>query len=136
MRTMIAIFLVCWATACGGGAAEPPDAAVPDAVLPDATPPVDVGGKVFAVVDFQVTPVEGAPVELHAPDGGALLATASTDADGAYTFEIVPPLDAYVTAATAGRLPTTEYPPGPLAGGENLLMVVADATEVGNWYAQ
>jgi hypothetical protein len=131
MRTILVVWLlVC--VGCGGGEGVQPDAA--PAPSPDARPTVEVDGKVFATVAFQLTAVEGAPVELRA--GGAVLQTATTDADGAFSFRITPPLDAYVRVATDGRLPTVVLPPHPLVGGENLLTVVADAAEVGTWYTQ
>lgn len=130
MRWTLLLFLV----ACGGR--EPTDL---DAAVPDAEPPVplEFGGKVSAVVDFQVTAVEGAPVELRRAGDDTLIAGDTTDAEGAFAFSVIEPapLDAYLDIDDGTHLPTRIYPQ-PLAGGEDLLTVVADATEIGVWYAQ
>jgi hypothetical protein len=129
------------------------DAAAPDAV-PDAADgpdltcldqdppaaaadPLVVGGTVFAVVAYQLAPVEGAPVELRRRGDGGLVASATTGADGAFTLSVASggaPVDGYFAIATAGRLETRAYPGAPLVGGENAFLLVADAAEVGAWY--
>jgi hypothetical protein len=95
--------------------------------------PIDVTGKVFATDDFQVTALEGAPVEIRR--GDELLAEATTDAEGAFAATILDgaQTDAFVSVETGAHQPTRAYP-GALAGGEELLLVVADAAELAEWY--
>lgn len=119
--------------ACSAPAAAP-DAGAPDAVPVDA-PPIDVTGKVFAVVGYVASPVEDATVEVRARDGDALLATARTDAEGAFAVSLSGPADAIFAVTAAGRAPTRAFPAAPLAGGEDQLLVVASADELAAWYA-
>jgi hypothetical protein len=125
-------------------AAPPPDAD-PDApdltCLGDAAPtlaadPLQVTGKVFAIADYQVTAFEGAAVELRRRGDGGLVGQAATDAEGAFTISVAGgvAIDAVVVVAAAGHLPTRAYPADPLAGGEDLLLVVVDDAELAAWY--
>lgn len=113
--------------ACG----EPAAPAAPDADLT----PVIVEGTVFAVVDMAIGPLEGAAVELRDRDDDAVLAEATSGADGAFALSAVgAPIDGYVTAAGEGRLRTVAYPARPLTGDEHVLLIAAAADEVGAWH--
>ncbi len=145
--------------ACGGDAAPPAAdaAAAPDAEAPDAwTPPeglaclgqpppatapepVAIGGSLFAVEQMEVTALAGVPVELRARDGGALIASATTDGEGRFEIAVDSggaPVDGYFSVEVDGYLPTRAFPAFPLTGAENALLIAAGAEELGRWYAQ
>lgn len=160
------IALVTLLAACSEPAAEPdagmlpdarllPDGAVADAVVPDAADPtlaclgqpppatapdpLAVGGTVFSVVDLEIAQLPGATVEVRRRADDALLVEAVTDGEGRFDVEVSSgglPVDAYFQVVADGYLPTRGLPGYPLAGGENALLVAADAAEVAAWYAQ
>lgn len=109
---------------------QPPPATAPD--------PLPVAGKLFAVDNYEVAPIEGATVVLHRHGTDAILAQATTAADGAFAMSIASggqSLDGYFTIAAAGYRPTRVEPGDPLAGGESALMLVAGDAELARWYA-
>jgi hypothetical protein len=93
-----------------------------------APPTVDVAGSTNTLNSmFQPTPVAGATVDacpaasLTCPANGMgkRLATATSDAMGAFTLSALPtsnvPLDLYIKATATGDLTSFVYPPHPLA---------------------
>jgi hypothetical protein len=150
--------------ACGGEAAAPDaaeidareiDAREVDAAVPDAEPgadlsclglppratasdPLAVGGTVFAVHELEVAQLAGASVTIRKRGDDAVLASATTDDEGRFDATIASGgavVDAYLVVAAAGYLATRAEPVTPLAGGEDVLLIVADSAEVGAWYA-
>jgi hypothetical protein len=129
--------------------APPPVDAAPDAPGPDlaclgqpppatAPDPLPVEGKVFAVDHYDVAPVTGATVVLRRRGTDAMIAQATTAADGAFAMSVASggvPVDGYFAVAAAGYRPTRVEPGDPLSGGENALMLVAGDAELARWYA-
>ena len=97
-----------------------------------------VEGKLFAVDNYEVTPVNGATVVLLRRGTDAVIAEATTAADGGFTMSVASggaPVDGYFTVGAAGYRPTRVDPGDPLSGGENALMLVASDAELARWYA-
>jgi len=122
----------------------PPDAPGPDLACLSQPPPttapdpLPVEGKLFAVTNYNVAPVTGATVVLRRRGTDAVLAQATTAADGGFTMTVASggaPVDGTFTVAAAGYRPTRVDPGDPLSGGENALMLVADDAELARWYA-
>jgi hypothetical protein len=138
------VLLALLAGACDADPTPAADAASPDgevaapdaAVPPDAAEPIVVGGTVFDVTAYQVTPLAGAAVELHSRSDGAVLGAATADAEGRFAITVAGdgPVDGVVTVAAADHLPTRAYPAAPLAGGEDLLLLAVGGDELAAWY--
>ena len=132
-------------------AAAPPDAAD----LPDAAPPPDLAcldhapaqtasdplvarGKLFAIVDYQVSALKGVTVALRRASDDHELGTATTADDGSFAISIASggaAQDAYFFVDDGAHRPTYAYPGAPLTGDENALLIVADDAELARWYA-
>lgn len=109
---------------------QPPPTTAPD--------PLPVEGKLFAVENYEVAPVDGATVVLRRRGTDAVLAQATTAADGGFTMSVASggvPVDGTFTVAAAGYRTTRIDPGDPLSGGENALMLVAGDAELARWYA-
>lgn len=127
----------------------PPIDAAPDAPGPDlaclgqpppttAPDPMPVEGTLFAVDHYALAPVDGAIVVLRHHGTEAVIAQATTGADGGFTMSVATggaAVDGYFTVAAAGYRPTRIEPGDPLSGGENALMLLASDVEVERWYA-
>jgi hypothetical protein len=122
----------------------PPDASGPDLAClgqppPSTAPdPLPVGGKLFAVDHYNVAPVTGGTVVLRHHGSDAVLAQATTAADGSFAMTVASggaPVDAYFAISADGYRPTRVEPGDPLSGGENALMLVAADDELARWYA-
>lgn len=122
---------------------SPPDAAGPNLAClgqpPPATAsdPLPVAGKLFAVDHYNVAPVTGGTVVLRHHGSDAVLAQATTAADGSFAMSVTSggvPVDAYFAISADGYRPTRVEPGDPLSGGENALMLVAADDELARWY--
>lgn len=127
----------------GAPADSAPDAPGPDLAClgqppPSTAPdPLPVAGKLFAIDHYNVTPVTGGTVVLRRHGSDAVLAQATTAADGSFAMTVTSggaPVDAYFAIAAEGYRPTRVEPGDPLSGGENALMVVAADDELARWY--
>jgi len=136
------------ARAPDGRAADAPPDSPPDAASPNlaclgqppaatASDPLPVAGKLFAVDHYNVAPVSGGTVVLRHHGNDAVLAQATTAADGSFAMQVASggvPVDAYFAISADGYRPTRVEPGDPLSGGENALMLVAADAELARWY--
>jgi hypothetical protein len=117
----------------------PPNLACLGQPLPTtAADPLAIAGTVFAASRYDLAPVAAATATVRRRSDDAILATATTANDGSFAAAVASAghsVDAYVTIAASGDLATRVDPGDPLAGGENVLAVVADDAEVARWYA-
>ena len=132
--------------------APPPDA--PPIITPDAAPPPELAcldhspaqtasdplvarGKLFAIVDYQVSAVQGVTIALRRASDDHELGTATTAADGSFAVSIASggvAQDAYFFVDDGVHRPTYAYPGAPLTGDEDALLIVADDAELARWY--
>ena len=113
--------------------ARPADLACINGPLPDAPPavpnPLVVSGSVSELLGGDVV---GATVSAHAKANNQQVATATSDANAAYSLSINTnnvPFDGYLKATFTGLLDSYTYPPAPLAAdltGADIAMISAD----------
>jgi hypothetical protein len=158
MRLQISMCLLL--AACGGGNPGVPDATLADAAKPVDAPteaaidamgpdlsclgqpppsggsgPIAITGKVFAVDHYAVAPTT-ATVELRRrSDDGLVGQATSAAADGAFSIAAPGPVDGYFVVTANGKLPTRASSDTPLTADQDALLLVADAAELGRWYA-
>src|SRR5262245_21036119 len=123
----------------------PPDAAsAAELACLDAPPPttaadpIAITGKLFAVDHYQVDALAGVTVALRRTSDDGAIASATTGADGAFTITTPSgehPIDGYLYLDDGVHRPTYAYAGRPLDGRTDALVIVADAAELGRWYA-
>ncbi len=133
-----------------------PDAPAPDTDLPDAArvadlsclgaapaasaaDPLVVGGKVFAIVHYDVSALAGVTVALRRTSDDGVLATSTTGDDGAFAISVASggaAIDGYLLVDDGVHRPTYASFGAPITGaGDDALLIVADDAELGRWYA-
>ena len=146
--------------ACGDGSSDPDasttvdaaraDAARADAMIdagsladlsclgqpPDPGPgPVTIRGTVFAVENYDITPVPNAQVVVRRRSNGALVGSATTDADGKFEIPAPEPVIATFTVNAAGYPRTRAVSDVPVPAADDALLLVANNAELARWYA-
>jgi hypothetical protein len=116
----------------GGGADAGTDAATVDlgclgAPLPTTAPAtLNLGGKVVTTSLTGTSPVPGASVSLYASDGGVALATATSTANGLFSFQAASggaPIDGYLHVTSGNYVEVYWYPSAPLAADTSTIQV-------------
>jgi hypothetical protein len=105
-----------------------------------APDPLTLDGALFDVSETnEITPLVDVTLELRSRADDDLIDTATTDANGDFSFELVTggePVDAYFYADTDEHRPMRAYPPYALADTEGMLLFLVTDDVVATWYEQ